>query len=123
MAAVKSNGNTSTELKLIAIFRRLRIAGWRRRQKLIGQPDFVFRRERIALFVDGCFWHGCRKHLRLPETNRSYWLKKISANVQRDVKTTRLLRQQGWITLRLWEHDLVEFERVARKLKRILDRE
>jgi DNA mismatch endonuclease Vsr len=68
MAAIKSTGNKDTELKLIAIFRANGIAGWRRNQKLPGKPDFVFRRERLAVFVDGCFWHGCRWHCRMPKS-------------------------------------------------------
>ena len=80
MAAVRSSGNEATELKLCRILRAHRIAGWRRRFRLIGNPDFVFPRQRIAVFVDGCFWHGCKRHLRMPEGNRTYWECKIARN-------------------------------------------
>jgi DNA mismatch endonuclease (patch repair protein) len=65
MAAVKSTNNKNTELKLISIFRTNKIIGWRRAQRLPGNPDFVFHRERLAVFVDGCFWHGCKRHCRI----------------------------------------------------------
>lgn len=71
MAAVRSKGNRATELKLISIFRMNRIAGWRRNQHLPGKPDFVFHKERLAVFVDGCFWHDCPKHGELPVTNEA----------------------------------------------------
>ncbi|MBI3222072.1 MAG: hypothetical protein HYZ46_03125 [Nitrosomonadales bacterium] len=58
MSLIRSRGNKATELRLIEIFREHGITGWRRNQKLIGKPDFTFRRERIVVFVDGCFWHG-----------------------------------------------------------------
>src|SRR6266704_3667265 len=83
MAAIRSRGNIDTELKLASIFRAHRIKGWRRHQRLPGSPDFVFRRERVAVFVDGCFWHGCPKHGRTPDSNRGYWLPKLKRNKQR----------------------------------------
>lgn len=66
MAAVRSTGNRTTELRLASILRANGITGWRRHQPLPGKPDFVFRRERLAVFADGCFWHGCPRHLRMP---------------------------------------------------------
>jgi DNA mismatch endonuclease (patch repair protein) len=66
MAKVKSHGNKSTELKLIKIFKEYGIKGWRRKYRVFGNPDFVFPRSRLAIFVDGCFWHGCKEHCRLP---------------------------------------------------------
>lgn len=69
MAAIRSRGNKDTELKLASILRAARITGWRRNQPLSGHPDFVFRSQRVAIFVDGCFWHGCRWHLRMTHDN------------------------------------------------------
>ncbi|NJL26105.1 MAG: hypothetical protein HC902_13685 [Calothrix sp. SM1_5_4] len=66
MAAIRSRYNRSTELTLIAIMRENEIKGWRRGRPLPGRPDFVFPRQRLAVFVDGCFWHGCRWHCRMP---------------------------------------------------------
>jgi DNA mismatch endonuclease (patch repair protein) len=106
MSLIRGQGNKATELRLIAILRASRICGWRRKQKLIGKPDFVFRRERIALFVDGCFWHGCAKCYRRPGSNRKYWDAKVTRNRQRDRAVTRALKKSGWRVIRIWEHDL-----------------
>ena len=106
MAAVRSRGNKATELRLIQIFRRHGIKGWRRHLPTLGRPDFVFRNDRLAVFVDGCFWHGCPKHLRKPKGNRRYWRYKIESNRQRDLFVTRSLRRTGWRVLRVWEHEI-----------------
>jgi DNA mismatch endonuclease (patch repair protein) len=116
MAAIRSKGNKDTELKLASILRAHGIKGWRRHQPLLGNPDFVFRRVRLALFVDGCFWHGCPKHGRNPDSNRNYWLPKLQRNKQRDRMVSRRLRKAGWRVLRLWAHDLNNPELVTRKL-------
>jgi len=120
MAKILSKGNKSTELKLIYIFQANRIIGWRRNQKLSGSPDFVFRKERLAVFVDGCFWHGCRWHCRMPKDNRPYWKRKISSNGARDRLTTRALRRIGWRVIRVWEHSLKAPELVAERIKSVL---
>ncbi len=117
MAAVRSRDNKTTELRLIAILREHGITGWRRRAGLPGKPDFVFRPERMAVFVDGCFWHGCRWHCRMPQDHRAYWQRKIARNVARDRATNRLLGQRGWHVLRVWEHSLRQAAAVAEKLK------
>ena len=107
MAAIKSRNNKSTELKLGAILKANRISGWRRQYKKIsGTPDFVFPREKIALFIDGCFWHGCYQDCVLPKTNRKFWINKIRDNKFRDIRINRLLRSKGWNVLRIWEHEL-----------------
>jgi len=117
MAAIRSTGNRATELKLATILRAHRITGWRRDQPLAGKPDFVFRRERLAVFVDGCFWHGCRWHLRMPKDNRAYWSPKIARNMRRDREINRQLRKAGWRTLRVWEHALKSSHSVAQRIK------
>jgi DNA mismatch endonuclease, patch repair protein len=94
MAAIKSKGNKNTELKLVSIFRAGGITGWRRNE-LSGKPDFVFYPERVLVFVDGCFWHGCKRHCRMPTDNRPYWADKIAKNVARDRETTRHLKKQA----------------------------
>jgi DNA mismatch endonuclease (patch repair protein) len=65
----------------------------------------VFQRARLAVFVDGCFWHGCPEHFRMPSTNTSYWELKIAGNMRRDTDTDTALRDAGWLPLRVWEHD------------------
>jgi DNA mismatch endonuclease, patch repair protein len=106
MAAVRSKENKTTELRLIYILRANGITGWRRNQKFPGKPDFVFRHERLVVFVDGCFWHGCKEHCQLPQTNRRYWENKIARNAARDKKIVHCLEKNGWRVLRLWEHSL-----------------
>jgi len=117
MAAVKCKGNKDTELKLIMVFRANGITGWRRHQKLPGNPDFAFCRERLLVFVDGCFWHRCKFHCRMPQTNEYYWQTKIARNVKRDKKVTKLLQKAGWRVIRIWEHSLKNPIRVAKRIK------
>ena|ERR1700733_11533216 len=106
MAKVRGHGNKSTELALAKFFRKNKITGWRRNQKLFGKPDFVFRQMRLAVFVDGCFWHGCPKHGTQPVGNRSFWKKKFARNQARDKLVNRGLRRANWWIFRIWEHDL-----------------
>lgn len=120
MAAVRSTGNKLTETKLVSIFRRHGVKGWRRHLHLQGRPDFTFRTERVIVFVDGCFWHGCPKHLRMPASNRAYWEKKIAANRARDRLNTKQLRRAGWKVIRVWEHELDSELGVLRRLTRVL---
>ena len=117
MAAVRSKGNKATELKLASIFRAAGITGWRRHQPLPGRPDFIFRRQRLAIFVDGCFWHGCRWHCRMPKSHKSFWNSKINRNKTRDRIVVRMLRKEGWRVLRLWEHALRDPLRIVNKLQ------
>lgn len=117
MAAIKSKGNKDTELRLMAMFKAHGIAGWRRNQKLIGKPDFVFRRERLAIFVDGCFWHGCPKHGHNPKSNNKYWAPKLARNQSRDKKVCGELKKNGWHVLRLWEHELGQTDRTIKRIK------
>lgn len=106
MAQVKGAGNRSTELAFIDILRSRRLHGWRRNAPVYGRPDFVFYKVRVAVFVDGCFWHACPQHCRLPASNRDYWESKIARNAKRDRHVTRELRKRGWTVLRFWEHEL-----------------
>lgn len=119
MANVKSRGNKSTEAALAELFRKERIFGWRRNYNLAGKPDFVFPALKLAVFVDGCFWHGCPKHGRIPASNRKYWKQKIERNAMRDKSVVRGLRGAGWHVARFWEHDLSDRHRLAAKTKRI----
>jgi DNA mismatch endonuclease (patch repair protein) len=120
MSRIRSRGNKDTELKLAGLFRQHRIRGWRRNVRLAGKPDFTFRRERLALFVDGCFWHGCPKHGTSPKSNKTYWRAKLARNKARDRQTGRVLRLRGWRVLRIWEHELKTPARVLRRVNRAL---
>jgi DNA mismatch endonuclease (patch repair protein) len=109
MAAVRSAGNRSTERILRAHLVQRGLRGWRLNARdLPGCPDFVFDRARLAVFVDGCFWHGCPRCHRAPGSNRDYWTQKVDRNRKRDRKVACALRAAGWTVLRVWEHDLAE---------------
>lgn len=69
------------------------------------RPDIVFARQHLAVFVDGCFWHGCRSHGTAPRANRGYWATKLGRNRQRDRETDVALARHGWKALRVWEHE------------------
>jgi DNA mismatch endonuclease (patch repair protein) len=85
------------------------------------RPDIVFTRARLAVFVDGCFWHGCPEHGRRPEVkNRHYWGPKIARNVERDHEHKRALADAGWTVLRFWEHESPEA--VALEIQRAYER-
>jgi DNA mismatch endonuclease (patch repair protein) len=95
-------------LRLIAIFRAHGITGWRRHRPLFGKPDFIFPQQRLAVFVDGCFWHGCPRCYARPKSNRKLWDTKIAVNRARDRKVNRTLRRDGWNVVRIWEHALTK---------------
>jgi DNA mismatch endonuclease, patch repair protein len=106
MRAVKSKGTRSTEWKLRSAIVARGIRGWRMNvQELPGKPDIVFSEKRLAIFIDGCFWHGCPKCYRRPQSNQSYWDAKVAKNIQRDKANRVQLRRLGWTVLRFWEHD------------------
>jgi DNA mismatch endonuclease (patch repair protein) len=117
MSRIRSRGNKGTELRLIEILRAHRITGWRRRQRLLGNPDFVFRRKHVAVFVDGCFWHGCPRCYRRPGSNQTYWDDKFIRNRRRDRQVSRKLAAAGWTVIRLWEHSLSADRKVAEKIR------
>lgn len=120
MSLIRSRGNKETELRLIEIFREFGITGWRRNQPLLGKPDFTFRHGRVAVFVDGCFWHGCPKCYKRPSSNREFWDAKVAANRKRDRRVGRELRAAGWRVVRVWQHQLKKSVQVAGKISRAL---
>lgn len=122
MSRVRSKGNATTELKLLALIRYGRLHGWRRNFCLLGRPDFVFPQQKVAVFVDGCFWHGhaCGRNLT-PKCNSALWQKKIIANQSRDRRNTRALRAAGWRVVRIWECALAKLPAACfRRLERAL---
>lgn len=108
MSRIRGRGNKATELALCGLLRDSGISGWRRHQKLPGTPDFSFVSEKVAVFVDGCFWHGCGpcSKGRRPVNNAEYWSSKIESNRKRDQRANRALREKGWKVVRVWEHTL-----------------
>lgn len=150
MSRILDSGNKDTELRLIQVFRRNGITGWRRgcslpliqqrakrqvasvkaarpnnqeplntnRRRPHVRPDFVFPRLRVAVFVDGCFWHGCPKHVTWPKTRAAFWRQKIEGNRARDRQVNCHLRVRGWTVIRIWEHEL-QTRNQPRLLKRL----
>jgi DNA mismatch endonuclease (patch repair protein) len=138
MSRIRGRGNKDTELALARLLRVHKIKGWRRhvqvriadcglrrsgahgvtRPTFRVKPDFVFRQVRLALFVDGCFWHGCPKHATKPANNRAFWKKKLAGNKTRDRLVNRTLRQAGWRVVRIWECELTRTNK-TRLLKRL----
>ena len=117
MARIRSRGNQTTELRFIRMMREYKIRGWRRGSKLPGRPDFLFPTQRVAVFIDGDFWHGNPRKYRCPKTNSAYWRAKINRNRERDREVSRVLRKLGWKVLRFWESSLINEEAVMGKLK------
>lgn len=125
MSRIRGGGNVSTEKRLITLMREHGIKGWRRKWPLPGKPDFAFPKQKVAVFVDGCFWHRCPKCYQKPATNADFWEAKISRNVQRDMEVNRALRKRGWKVVRIWEHSLKErpkTRRHAHPALRVLER-
>ena len=111
MSKVKSSGNKSTEERLIKLFQTYKITGWRRHYQVIGHPDFVFFFDRIAIFVDGCFWHGHDCRNTRPSDNAEYWQKKRMRNKVHDQMITERFRSRGWLVIRIWECELKKYNR------------
>lgn len=113
--------NTSPELKLRKMLWGAGIRGYRVHYKLPGKPDIVFTRKKIAVFVDGCFWHKCPVCFRPPATNAEFWNEKLQKNVERDLRVNRELEELGWTVLRFWEHEVRKTpEDVVEKIRNVL---
>jgi DNA mismatch endonuclease (patch repair protein) len=122
MASVRSRGNRSTEEAMSRVLRRAGLTGYRRQWPIAGKPDFAWPGLRVALFVDGCFWHGCPSCHRPSKSNVSFWEKKVSDNRRRDKRVARRLRREGWSVLRVWECRVGAFATIARIRRAIEDR-
>lgn len=125
MSRIRGSGNRDTELRLIALFRANRIKAWRRNAAVFGKPDFTFPKHRVAVFVDGCFWHrhpGC-KFCYTPKSRCEFWMPKFERNIARDRLVTRTLRKAGWRVLRIWECQLAprKMARTISRIRRALD--
>lgn len=121
MAAVKGKNNATTERLLRMALVRSRISGWVTHANLPGRPDIYFPKIRLAIFLDGCFWHGCSRCGHVPKTNTLFWETKIKRNRQRDRKNARLLRAQGVFVIRAWEHALQNRRDLGFVLDRVRD--
>ena len=115
MRAVKGR-KTRLEKRFFSMLAGMKLKGWRQNASdVIGKPDVVFINEKVAIFVDGCFWHGCPICQRkLPQTNRDYWARKIARNVELAKSHNAKLRRKGWSVMRIWEHEISDDEQRQR---------
>ena len=96
---------------------------YRMHHPVTGRPDIVFPRARVAIFCDGCFWHGCPDHSVKPKTNASFWKTKIGKNRKRDEQVTATLHGEGWTVIRFWEHDIkINPDKLAIRVKKLIGR-
>src|SRR5690349_2926584 len=116
MAAIHSRGNTTTELPLGRLLCAANLKGYRKHWHVSGKPDFAWPRRRVAVFVDGCFWHGCSCKY-LPRTNKRFWRKKIETNKRRDRRVVQSLRRLGWKVIRIKECAISKPSTLARIAK------
>lgn len=126
MQSVKGKG-TGLERQLSAMLAGMGLSGWKKNVgDIAGKPDVAFPQERVLIFVDGCFWHGCPHcNRKLPKTNREYWNRKIERNVERDKQNTQVLAADGWHVIRIWEHEMQDAAMrcgVRSKIREALDK-
>ena len=113
--------DTSPELKIRKMLYARGLRGYRVHYDLPGKPDIVFTKKRIAIFIDGCYWHKCPICFKEPQTNYEFWMNKINSNVKRDKEVNSRLKSDGWIVLRFWEHQVrKEPEEVINKIAEVL---
>ena len=113
MASIRGKNNRTTEMRFKMALVRAGISGWKSHPpKLPGSPDFYFTHAKLAVFVDGCFWHGCPKCGHIPKTRSEFWEAKIKRTRQRDRAKRSELRKMGTSTLSIWEHELKDISGV-----------
>ena len=140
MSRIRGLGNADTELAFLSLLRTHGIKGWRRHLRVrIGEPvltatsngarrrpyvtpDFVFSKSRLAVFIDGCFWHACPLHATFPETRADFWTTKLNSNKARDRLVSAVLRRKGWQVIRIWEHELGLHDRIVKRMMTALGR-
>jgi len=110
----------SRDSKIETLFRKeLWKRGFRYRKnsgQYFGKPDIVLKQHKTVIFIDSCFWHGCKKHCRIPTARKTYWMNKIERNKTRDKVVSKHYKNQGWKIIRVWEHDL------PRRMEKIIAR-
>jgi len=122
MSRIRKTGNKSTELRAIAVLRAHGIKGWiRHPRSIIGTPDLYFPKKRLAVFLQGCFWHGCSHCTwgKTPKSHPEYWLPKLENNRRRDARVRRSLQRAGYRTTWIWEHELRSERWLPRLLRRL----
>jgi DNA mismatch endonuclease (patch repair protein) len=120
MSAIRGKHNRSTELRLRMALVKAGVRGWKLHpEKLPGRPDFYFEKAKIAIFVDGCYWHGCPKCGHIPKTRTAFWEAKIKRNQERDKMKNLELRKLGTKSLRIWEHELKDKKNLDKIIEKI----
>ncbi len=115
--------NTMPEVKLRKVLSAAGIRGHRIHFNLLGKPDIVFTKKKIAIFIDGCFWHKCPICFQEPETRKEFWMKKIQSNIDRDKKVNKQLKDDGWKVMRFWEHDVRKNpDKVVKKISAMIEK-
>jgi DNA mismatch endonuclease (patch repair protein) len=120
MSLVGSRGNRTTERRMSALLWSSGLRGYRKHWRITGTPDFAWPRSKVALFVDGCFWHGCPHCCRYSKSNKPFWNLKVKNNRARDRRVAAKLRRQGWSVVRVWECAVKKPATLAR-IKRALE--
>lgn len=122
MKAIKSS-DTLLEQSIGRVFTKAGYKYQKNVTKLVGKPDIVFPKQRVVIFLDSCFWHGCGQHCRFPNSNRVYWKDKIGRNKKRDKIVSRLYKDKEWKLLRFWEHEITKNpKKVIMKIKKCLNK-
>jgi len=118
MASIHTFGGT-TERKMEKLLRKRGIRGFRKQWPVAGKPDFACPKSRVALSLDGCFWHGCPRCDRPPTSNTMFSKSKIVSNRRRDARVARKLRKEGWSVLRFWECKIAEERTLSRIMRAV----
>jgi DNA mismatch endonuclease, patch repair protein len=121
MASIKGKHNRSTERQFRMALVRAGITRWKTHANLPGKPDIFFPRAKVAIFLDGCFWHGCSSCGHIPKTNSLFWQTKIGRNRERDRRNSILVKKEGITVIRVWEHSLNDPVQLRKTIKRIQD--
>lgn len=103
MSQIKSI-NTKPEIKFRKVLWKTGVRGYRVKTKIYGKPDIYFPKKKLAIFIDGCFWHKCKVCYKEPKSNQKFWINKIEANINRDSKVNSILKTQNIYVVRIWEH-------------------
>ncbi len=120
MSAVKSK-DTKMEIAFRKLIWREGFRYSKNSSKYFGKPDIVLKKYKTAIFLDSCFWHGCKKHCRIPETRKKYWTEKIKRNKERDTEVIHHYRKIGWKLFRFWEHEISKnIDKIISKISKIL---
>ncbi len=121
MQAVKGRG-TRLEKRLWSMLAGMGLRGWQKNVETItGKPDVVFKKQRVAIFVDGCFWHGCPHcKKKLPENNYQYWERKINRNIHLAQEYDEILLSEGWRVIRIWEHEMADTKSIRNVIRKAL---